>query len=157
MGGLQGLSPWASSICPALRASLSTPAAPGDTLPSEQRSKATCTECEGSVTFLGESLQATSIIKLDLRSYGPFKDVKGSYKADPFFPLLVTSVLWALHLSYHYFPRPRMQRGLWVLWQPEGLLPPFILSSKPGWDQGSRDFGPAVPRCGSRPLPFLEE
>lgn len=75
-----------------------------------------------SVTILGEGFQVTLTIQLDVRRYEPFKDCKGAWKADPFFPLLATSVLKALHLSYHSLPRPCLPSGLWVLWQPEGLL-----------------------------------
>lgn len=46
-----------------------------------------------SVTILGEGFQVTLTIQLDVSSYEPFKDCKRAWKADPFFPLLVTSVL----------------------------------------------------------------
>lgn len=73
------------------------------------------------VTFLCEGLQAALTTVLDLRSYEPFKTCRGTWgcswayspctqstKADPFFPLLATSVLWALHLSYNSLPRSCM-------------------------------------------------
>lgn len=87
-----------------------------------------------SVTILSEGFQATLNIKLDVRSYEPFKDCKRACKTDPFFPLLATSVLRAPHLSYHSLPRPCLPSGLWVLWQPEGLLPPlsFPLEARVG-------------------------
>lgn len=96
-----------------------------------------------SVTILGEGFQVTLTIQLDVRSYEP-KDCKRAWKADPFFPLLATSVLRALHLSYHSLPRPCLPSGLWVLWQPEGLLSPLPPPSQ-GGIKGQETVGQLFP------------
>lgn len=109
-----------------------------------------------SVTILGEGFQATLTIQLDVRSYELFKDCKGAWKADPFFPLLATSVLRALHLSYHSLPRPCLPSGLWVLWQPEGLLSPLSFPPTPsqGGIKGQETVGQLFPDVDQGPSPF---
>lgn len=101
---------------------------------------------------------------LALTGYGLFKACRGTWacswawspeKLIPSSPPLATSVLWALHLSYHSLPRPRMLKGGCG---PCGSLKAFFPhSSSPhsqGGIKGQETVGQLFPDVDQGPSPF---